>query len=232
MHINKSNTLESKFPLLNSVYPENYLKYEKEEIKPLWNKHISFIKSKIDILPAGPLYLDSFLHDSKVLSIQYDGNNLSILFDDYISGDFFPAMAEYTNTKMNWDGQVLPVAFNYKGINQISLYYINKRNKLRKISKTKMEKYLQRLSYYLHDEVIELEDDAIYMGILFWAKAAQGKRYLLLEIKSKKLVIDEFQKEIFLKLFGGQYENIFIGRKDRKEFISTTGTHWNSSRKD
>lgn len=206
-HLNTRNTLKNRFPLLDLLSPLIQAAPKDELLTSMWDSHSSFIKSKSDILPAGFLYLNSSLHDSLITSLNYDNNRLCISFNEFSSECFCIALNDLAEINLSHKKIVLPVSFSFEQIKSYSLYYVNRNNKLIKVNKTIN---IRRLTEYLYDEIIELEPGSISIGIFFVAKGpSKRKMFLILEIKSKKLIIEEFQKETFLNLFGGKFVDLF-----------------------
>jgi hypothetical protein len=73
------------------------------------------------------------------------------------------------------------------------------------------EKYLPLLREFLQDELIHIENESISMGMSFWMKKERRSfgNYLLLQVESAKLNIEEYQPQAFIDLFGRDHVDVF-----------------------
>jgi hypothetical protein len=200
-----NNTLGKRFPVISILSGIGLPSYDNSLSALLINRHSLFVNSKGDDFHNVHLYLNSALHDSIVTSVSYDKDVLSISLDDFSTHCFCNALVKISKMSMVHAKRICPVMLKFDKIRECSLAYINRNNKLIQLSKAK---HLHKISSYLYDQVIKLEPDSIFIGILFWATSLR-KRYLLLQIKCKRLTIVELQRKAFLELFGDKFIDLY-----------------------
>lgn len=201
-----SEKIDNIFPLLHALAGLNRSHYENDFVHSLIENYANLLKSKEKIIPKCSIYLNSALHDSKVISIKNNKNTFSIVLNDFCSMCFCNALIEIINIKVPKRKRIFPISLSFDKYHSINLSWINRNNKLIKVN---TDRYLPKLSEYLYDQLIEIQNNSISIGILFWAKSSKNKQHLLLQVKSRVLRIEEFQRNAFLELFDYNFLELF-----------------------
>ncbi len=88
----------------------------------------------------------------------------------------------------------------------------------------KIKNRLQKLAYWIHDEVTCIDDKQLKVGLLLEASPCKGnKGELLLEISAQSVEFIEMQKDQYLNLFGSEfvtYWERFEERWSTKGYVS------------
>jgi hypothetical protein len=215
------NIFKEKYPLISALttYDKNY-RFDDKLIDFHSRRHEELIKSKSqrDLLFK---YFGSKLHDSPILKIQQNGKeSISITVNDYHCYDFASETCHYKKIKKKKRDLVFPLTIIFHKPT-IKLSRINKNGKQIYV---KEKNRLQKLAYWIHDEVTFLDERQLKVGLLLEASPCKGnKGELLLEISAQSVEFIEMQKDQYLNLFGSDFATYWKGFEERwsiKGFVS------------
>jgi hypothetical protein len=200
------SSLVAKFPKIAYQYFDLDDKYEQEGHLSS-KQYIHLLSSSDYLLPGETFYLGGWLHDSRVLSVCYSHTKLSIKLNDFSARTFAAEFGKMRGFRVPYGQLVFPLTLSFSEVTQCSTAWINRNLKILPL---RLGKYLPTIEDLLIDEVIRLDEDRIEMGLLFSAKVSdRKKRYLLLQVISRKLGIEEGQKAAFTGLFGSENHGVF-----------------------
>lgn len=205
-----NNIFKNKYPLLDSLI---YFKgnnwgedYSESQRSKLSEKYASFISSENNFDEITKQYFGGRLHDSWVEKISYQSDQMSIVLNEFSSHCFADAIVEGFNLNIPHKKLIFPVALNFSKIKNISISWVNGNSKIIPLNK---EKFIPKLSEFLYDQIITLEENKISLGMLFWSGLKGNKSDLLLQVECEKVNVDESQREAFIKIFGDKYLDLF-----------------------
>lgn len=195
----RSNSLQLRFPFLDYLVGSHSI-WNRQRLLEFSDRYNALLEAKKDILPLGPCYLNSRLHDSRVHSVESKGRDLTIWLDDIRASDFSYTLCDALVPRIPYREEVFPLAIAFQGVERLSISRINRNGKILGVSKSK---YLPKLRYLIYDEALAIEPGKIQIGILFATRARYlwSKSQLLLEVTCKSMGFVEKQKECFQQGF-------------------------------
>ena len=175
--------------------------------KSLYEKHKDLLQSAEQWHLSISNFLGSKLHDSWIISIDSTKGDLTIKVNDFIGHLFFDAVVACRDVKIPHKQRVCEVSLVFKNVKRFSLNYINRNDK---IIPVKASKYFKYINEYLYDEVLEVAQDKIMMGIVFDAQTPdRDKSSMLLELEAEKLLIEDNRRIAIVEAFGENTAKLF-----------------------
>jgi hypothetical protein len=195
---------QSKYPLL--AYDRSN-DYEQDYAFEIWGKYRNDLAAKVDTLPHGAKYLGCILHDSEVLSLSYENQEVIICLNDFSTHCFVDALSDMLNLGIPYSKTIFPLGLRFTGVSQCSMARVNLKEQIVYLS---FERYFPRLKEFLYEEVIRLDEQCIEIGMIFTLSGrVQSKNQSLLQLRGSQLIFEEGQREAFINLVGKKYITIF-----------------------
>jgi hypothetical protein len=194
--------LKVKYPLLHW-----YIQNDAEDPFPLalYNRQRDILQAGEAITPYGNMFLSSMLHDSWVLSIRESGGQLTIELSDFSTRCLCHAIYDVCGKKQDSKSFVMPLTLTFDGV---SLCVLNRVNRNVKVLPIRKDKYVPAISEYLYDEVTQLDEAGVALGIVFWRRSSRLMQ-VILEVEAQRLRIQEQFRAAFLSTVGNDYESLF-----------------------
>jgi hypothetical protein len=163
-----------------------------------YNKFLELKKSKLGVFGK---YLIGKLHDSKVLKIEFSGNEITINLDDFATHVFADAVIQNKKLKINHkDIPAFPIWLNFRGDLKVAYYLVDEEGNLQQISPVKLDEYL-------YEQVLDANEDQIEMAFCFWqSNGGKPDNRTVVRISAKEFYIIEKQEEAWRQIFGNTYD--------------------------
>jgi hypothetical protein len=170
------------------------------------------IEGFIPLAGMGDKYFTGHLHDSPILSIKVENNDLSLIVNDFTTLQFACALIDKKNLKIDKDKLIFPFEMKTEETEHLSLNTVDDNGKIH-------ESKCMKLKEYLHEEIIEWTDDNIEMAFDLWS----GKESYLLLVKCKRIKFIENQDKYWKKYFRDEfnhYYDYFVNERNDRIYLS------------
>jgi hypothetical protein len=166
-------------------------------------------------------YLICKLHDSLVIELTQNLDNLKIKLNDFATHVFADAIVEKKKINIPHDNLVFPLTIELKGNLAFTCNTVDDRGFLREIGIIDVDEYL-------YEQVIKIENDNIEIAFQFWKSALEGEKSgkdIVLIVSARELIITEKQAQAWNEIFGNEYDEYYEHFKG--QFYNVSGhTEW------
>jgi len=211
------NTLRRVFPTLDyiekCVFSYGEASTEKDTAYSRdWKRRDELLEESKSFLHRGHANLNSRLHDSWVQGASFEQGILTLALNDFSTHCLADILVDSFNLSIPHEGLVFPIELNFFGprVQAPFLYRINKNGNLIPINFTKFGLLLDS---FLYDEIVDLTEGELEIGILFDLKLRlRHSPYIptcLMWLKAERMEIVEHQREAFTNLFSEKFLDVF-----------------------
>lgn len=172
--------------------------------KKYYRMYKKFLSDNSNFTGKFSKYMPDRLHDSEVINISKVNGNYFLKLNDINTVIFAQAIHKKLNINYDFKKFVFPLTIEFSKISNVNFYKINSDNgELTRIRNVK-------LSEYLYEHIIKIENGEIDISILFWKSNNVNGEYILLRITAEKIKILEEQKLYWKKLFGNKFNKYYL----------------------
>ncbi len=201
------NNIKTIAPLLASQFID-----VEDDIELVRNRD-KFTSYQKTLLGGFHNYLDK-LHDSWIVNTKVNSETYSITLNDFTTHVFADALIENKGLNFNDDDLVFPIRFDFNIID-ITYNTVDDDGNIYPIEITIIDEYLD-------EQIIEITEEKIKVGLVVWKKGKPGKPILIL-ISVTSIVINDERDKAWAMIFAHNYDdhyNYFKSQLEKGIFLS------------
>ncbi len=167
----------------------------------------SFLAQHAEQLGSFKKYLIDKLHDSKVLEIAHNHEQLRIVLDDFNTLVFAEALLSKKQPALHPESFTFPITLEFQGNPSIHYYQVTPEGVLHPIPPVPVDEYL-------YEQVTQITNQCIEIAFKFWKSGSPGKAILVM-VSSQQLTVTEGQDEAWQQVFGDQFDAYYSYFKEQ-----------------
>ena len=150
-------------------------------------------------------YLVCKLHDSWIIQINQDNDNLKIALNDFSTYVFADTLIEKFNLSIDSDNISFPLTIELEGDLKVEYNSVNDDGELEIINPIKLD-------VYLYEQVIKLDKERVEIVFHFWKSNLEenkpGEKIIMIA-SAKNLTLIEDQDRAWIELFGKEFDSLY-----------------------
>lgn len=185
--------IKNTAPLLADFFVDTKWDYKHYEEYQIW------LKQKSALL--GPLYkyIIGSLHDSKILSIDFSDDDLTLSLNHSCTCLFANVFCHRNALDIKSEKLIFPIEICFQNA-KFHYYKIAKNGQMKSVKPVKSNEYMG-------EQILYATDNGISLGIVIWRDNPRG--YFYIGIHAKEIVITEVQKSAWRTIFGDKNMDVY-----------------------
>lgn len=197
--------LKEKYPLL-TLDDDSLTEAEADAFRQeRWRQQAALFASARDFVPNIESFAGSVCHDSYILFVKHENDNLSICVADRSFGMLFGAVNGLLGFDLPDERLQCPVTIRLEGISSLAFYKHSDDENVN-YSPLADTSTFSDFKEFLYDEISNLTPHSISIGLVVWSKI---NRSVLIDVDARSIHYDENLRADFAAAFGEANLDIF-----------------------